>query len=73
MPQHIFCTKCAKRMRPELRIACADPERRYYFSCKCRSYRVVSEDDYRLYVRVEQWHGRSVQIRNTGAPTALDR
>jgi hypothetical protein len=55
MPKIIFCAKCGKRMRAELRIASAHPEHRYYFSCKCGSYRVVSEDDYSLYVRVEQW------------------
>ena len=32
MPNIIFCVKCAKRMRAELRIASADPEHRYYFS-----------------------------------------
>ena len=63
MPNIIFCVKCAKRMRAELRIASADPQHRYYFSCTCGSYRVASEDDYRLYVRVEQWKGHSVKIR----------
>ncbi len=63
MPKIIFCAKCAKRMRAESSIASADPEHRYYFSCKCGSYRVVSEDDYGLYVRVEQWKGHSITIR----------
>ena len=64
MPKIIFCAKCAKRMRAELCIASADPEHRYYFSCECGSYRIVSEDDYGLYVRIEQWKGRSITIRN---------
>jgi hypothetical protein len=64
MPKIIFCGKCSKRMRAELRIPSADPEHRYYFSCACVSYRVVSENDYGLYARVEQWKGRSLKIRN---------
>jgi hypothetical protein len=64
MAKIILCTKCAKRMRAELRIAAAHPEHRYYFSCECGAYRVVSEDDYALYVRVEQWKGHSVIVRD---------